>query len=86
MAIIEILEELLTGEYFQTTQQLAEAVRIEYPACWEAIRAEFRDQYGPGCGELMSPLTVVGIALDAMQRKGRVSKTYLQGQSAWKKA
>ncbi|MHB1418635.1 MAG: hypothetical protein ACYCX4_03465 [Bacillota bacterium] len=85
MTITDILEELLTRDYFQTTQQLVESIHVEYPADWEAMRTEFRERYGPGCGELMSPLTVVGGALDTMHRDGAVVKTYLQGQSAWKK-
>lgn len=62
----EIVINLLEAGIFKTTAQVAEEIRIEYPAVWRQLEEEGEMLFGSSCSSVQQPATRISQTLQSL--------------------
>jgi hypothetical protein len=82
-ALQDMLIGILSGEYYQSTEHLIEALRTELAEPFDELAADYADSYQLSkCGTFMSPVTLVSAALKDMVKQGLVERK--DGSNLWR--
>ncbi len=62
----EFVYNLLEPGIYKTTAQVAEEIRIEYPAIWRQLEEEGEMLYGKSCSSVQQPATRISHVLQSL--------------------